>query len=335
MHKKDDFGLTNDLKTILKYTVEMFIEDGTPVSSQALIENFKLNFSSAKVRYLMNDLEKFGFLEKTHTSSGRVPSAKGYEYYAMYLANFDTNAFKERLKDIFARRRVSIENTVEEAAKIITESIGVTLVTTENNEDATLKNLQLVPLSDREGLVLITDSYNKTTTNNITINKDVYSMNDLSIVTKVFNQRLVNSSLINLASSAKALWPILSESIKNYETLLEEYVNQVFHFAFVNKNNIYGRNNIILADEISRQDLLKILHKIENESIWEIIDSEIPDKNRNIKIAICSDHSTFIAKKLQNNKIKEISLVGTNRMNYAKGISALEILEELINEFDE
>ncbi len=37
MHKKDDFGLTNDLKTILKYTVEMFIEDGTPVSSQALI----------------------------------------------------------------------------------------------------------------------------------------------------------------------------------------------------------------------------------------------------------------------------------------------------------
>nr|WP_307930186.1 hypothetical protein [Mycoplasmopsis bovis] len=45
----------------------------------------------------------------------------------MYLANFDTNVFKERLKDIFARRRVSIENTVEEAPKIITESIGVTL----------------------------------------------------------------------------------------------------------------------------------------------------------------------------------------------------------------
>nr|WP_307916347.1 hypothetical protein [Mycoplasmopsis bovis] len=35
----------------------------------------------------------------------------------MYLANFDTNVFKERLKDIFARRRVSIENTVEEATQ--------------------------------------------------------------------------------------------------------------------------------------------------------------------------------------------------------------------------
>nr|WP_307925453.1 hypothetical protein [Mycoplasmopsis bovis] len=76
MHKKDDFGLTNDLKTILKYTVEMFIEDGTPVSSQALIENFKLNFSSAKVRYLMNDLEKFGFLEKTHTSQRKSSFSK-------------------------------------------------------------------------------------------------------------------------------------------------------------------------------------------------------------------------------------------------------------------
>ncbi len=71
-----------------------------------------------------------------------------------------------------------LKTQLKKQPKIITESIGVTLVTTENNEDATLKNLQLVPLSDREGLVLITDSYNKTTTNNITINKDVYSMND-------------------------------------------------------------------------------------------------------------------------------------------------------------
>ncbi|WP_029513535.1 heat-inducible transcriptional repressor HrcA [Mycoplasmopsis primatum] len=331
MNYNDDIKLSDDMKNVLKCTVEMYIENGYPVSSQGLIESFDLNFSSAKVRYIMNDLENIGYLEKTHTSSGRIPSAKGYEYYARYLTKPNVDIFKSRLRDIFARRRVSVENTVDEVAKIITESIGVTLVTTESNEDATLNNIQLVPISDHEGLVLITDSYGKTTTNQIIIDSHQYSMEDLSIATKIFNQRLNNALLTSLASSVKSLGPILSESIKNYETLLEEFVNQVFDFEFVNKNTVYGKNNIILADDISRHDLLQILYTIENESIWRIIQSETVD-NQNIKIAIRSDHSTFITKKLDNAKIKEISLVGTNRMNYAKCLSALELLEELIKE---
>ena len=35
----------------------------------------------------MADLEELGFLEKTHTSSGRIPSEKGYRYYVDHLLN--------------------------------------------------------------------------------------------------------------------------------------------------------------------------------------------------------------------------------------------------------
>lgn len=89
----------------------------------------------------MNDLEKYGFLEKIYILSGRVFLVKGYEYYVMYLVNFDINVFKERIKDIFARRRVLIENIVEEVVKIIIEFIGVILVIIENNENVIFKNL--------------------------------------------------------------------------------------------------------------------------------------------------------------------------------------------------
>lgn len=89
----------------------------------------------------MNDLEKYGFLEKIYILSGRVFLVKGYEYYVMYLVNFDINVFKERIKDIFVWRRVLIENIVEEAVKIIIEFIGVILVIIENNENVIFKNL--------------------------------------------------------------------------------------------------------------------------------------------------------------------------------------------------
>lgn len=89
----------------------------------------------------MNDLEKYGFLEKMYILSGRVFLVKGYEYYVMYLVNFDINVFKERIKDIFVWRRVLIENIVEEVVKIIIEFIGVILVIIENNENVIFKNL--------------------------------------------------------------------------------------------------------------------------------------------------------------------------------------------------
>ena len=45
----------------------------------------KSPFSSATIRNEMADLEELGFIEKTHTSSGRVPSEKGYRYYVDHL----------------------------------------------------------------------------------------------------------------------------------------------------------------------------------------------------------------------------------------------------------
>ena len=70
---------------ILKLIVEHFIKTAQPVGSQTLLDEYKLNYSSATIRNEMNTLEKEGFLEKTHTSSGRVPSKKGYEYYVEHL----------------------------------------------------------------------------------------------------------------------------------------------------------------------------------------------------------------------------------------------------------
>ena len=76
---------------ILKYIVELFVKTAQPVGSQYLIEQYNLNYSSATIRNDMMELENMGFLEKTHTSSGRVPSAKGYRYYIDNLRDDDLN----------------------------------------------------------------------------------------------------------------------------------------------------------------------------------------------------------------------------------------------------
>ena len=67
----------NRSDTILKYIVEYFIKKAQPVGSHTLIDEYKLPYSSATIRNEMFALEKMGYIEKTHSSSGRVPSAAG------------------------------------------------------------------------------------------------------------------------------------------------------------------------------------------------------------------------------------------------------------------
>ena len=69
-------------KELLKLIVEDYIKTARPVGSKAICELLKC--SSATVRNEMSALEELGLLEKTHTSSGRIPSEKGYRYYVLY-----------------------------------------------------------------------------------------------------------------------------------------------------------------------------------------------------------------------------------------------------------
>ena len=71
--------ITDRQKKLLKTIVENYIKTARPVSSKALCKRFKC--SSATIRNEMASLEGLGLLQKTHTSSGRVPSDKGYRYY--------------------------------------------------------------------------------------------------------------------------------------------------------------------------------------------------------------------------------------------------------------
>ena len=67
--------LSDRQEVVLKLIIEEYIKTAEPVGSRTLLKIF--DFSPATIRNEMADLEDLGYLEKTHTSSGRVPSDKG------------------------------------------------------------------------------------------------------------------------------------------------------------------------------------------------------------------------------------------------------------------
>ena len=76
-------------KRILEAVIEEYTATAEPVGSTKIANDYKLGFSPATIRNEMAELEKMGYLEKPHTSAGRVPSAKGYRYYVDELLQED------------------------------------------------------------------------------------------------------------------------------------------------------------------------------------------------------------------------------------------------------
>ncbi|MBQ1396867.1 MAG: heat-inducible transcription repressor HrcA [Clostridia bacterium] len=70
---------------ILASIIESYVLTGEPIASKALAEAMQNSVSSATIRNDMAELVASGYLEQPHTSSGRIPSQRGYRLYVDHL----------------------------------------------------------------------------------------------------------------------------------------------------------------------------------------------------------------------------------------------------------
>lgn len=90
---------------ILEAAIREFIRSGVPVSSGSLYERYGFGIKPAMIRHELLDLTEEGFLEQPHHSAGRVPSDRGYEFFARRMvekAEADTKMGE--LEDLFLAR---------------------------------------------------------------------------------------------------------------------------------------------------------------------------------------------------------------------------------------
>ena len=319
----------NGLKNhVLKLIVEEYVADAKPVGSVYLINKYELKVSSATIRNIMVDLETAGLIQKSHTSSGRIPTARGYEFYAKYLTIAIEDQMAEKIKDIFAHRRTSIDTTIDEAVSIISQISQLTVVTSETKGTELLKSIALTPISARSAIIVLITSSGKVDTKELHLDNQL-KLNDLKIAIRIFQERLYNIALAQIPETIRMLEPVLRTKIKNYEQLIESFVSQIFtSYVNMTQNHVFGKSYIIQARDIERTNLSQIIDLIEKQSIWESID----EKNYledNLKLEILPSNASLISKRLNiNGHIKDISIVGPARMDYSKAKNILHMIEK-------
>jgi heat-inducible transcriptional repressor len=77
--------ITDRQKKILQVIINEYIDSAQPVSSSLLTDKYDFGLCSASFRIEMKNLTDKGYLEKTHISSGRVPTDKAYRFFVNEL----------------------------------------------------------------------------------------------------------------------------------------------------------------------------------------------------------------------------------------------------------
>ncbi|TCG10452.1 heat-inducible transcriptional repressor HrcA [Mycoplasma todarodis] len=325
-------NLTKRQQEYLLLITREYISSGNPVGSAALIKGFGLDVSPATVRNEMAALEKKGYLEKCHTSSGRIPSAEGFLLYANHSKNTDVSVeIQKQLKGIFAKRTIGIDQVLEEAAEAISTITDLTLVTKTDAADELCKSIQFVPLNEQNATIVIVTSTGRVESKLVSV-KNGAQLEDIRIAVRVLKDRLVNTPMRNLAIKTEALTGIVSEEVKDFEFVIQEMITKVFDFHTKQTSRVYGRTNIIKKPEFKdREKLFNIMERLESKSIWETIEDQADNEDETLKISIL-DNQALISKKIRIGEgSMEVSIVGPDRVDYEKALPILKLLDELVN----
>ena len=326
---------------ILDGIIRDYISTAEPIGSRTIAKKFDLGVSSATIRNEMSDLEEMGFIVQPHSSSGRVPSDKGYRYYVDTLMQRRRLSEEQELflKNIIAKNINRIDYLMKETAKAIAVLTNYTTIISEPRITGTrIKHLQLVPIDDYSVLmVLVTES--KVIKQSVLRLGKRLSYEDLAWVSAVLSGELAGKGHADLTESyclklkkklgpyAYILDPIMDAALN---TIITEENVEIYTSGFKNLLSFPEFSDLDKARELfntleERQTLISLIGGPPGGAVQIVIGEENGLRNLRDCSVIKANYS------LGGQTYGNIGIIGPTRMEYAQVVSVLTSIVDSIN----
>lgn len=318
---------------ILKLIVENYIKQAKPVSSNQLCK--RLHCSSATVRNEMASLEEAGLLEKTHTSSGRIPSEEGYRYYVDYLMKPKEMNGEDMLKlqIIFHNQSLELSDCIEKSLQVVSDMTSYTAVVLgKTSHENLLKEVNVVPLGDQQMIIIVVTDKGKVEHKTVTLEN--VSLEEVKKTVDIINKLIIGTPMDEVNTKLEfEVKPIIGKYVKQHEKLYDT-IYHVFHDFAEQEVNVVGRAKFLDQPEFHNVDKIKdLFHKLDDKDLIQEIKQ---DDSNNIEIYIGRENSldddVTVIKTNYKTKAEEgtLAIIGPKRMEYDRVVSLLEYIKENI-----
>ena len=325
-------------KKILQAIIEEYIETAEPVSSGNLVE--ELDCSSATIRNEMAELEKIGLIEKTHTSSGRIPSQKGYRYYVDELVRDDKLSKKEM--EIIKERLETKVNNLEDLTRIATNTLSeithyTTIAIAPDVQNHAIVDIKFVLLGSRVLMALILTDSGIIRESVIKFDEDL-TQKQVDDLTQLFKSKLVGKPLEIISGPIENF---IMDEIKMGIEIIKKIIDEI-NKIILNSKQVFldGANKVTDLPEFKKADVARdflnvldakdLVADVLNTGVAEDINIYIGEESemeelKNFSI-VTFNHL------LEGKDIGTVGIIGPTRMDYSKVISVLKYISKKIND---
>ena len=321
---------------LLKAIVESYIKNVKPVGSKSLCKLF--NCSSATIRNDMSYLEDLGYLERTHTSSGRIPSEAGYHYYVENLMKPKEVTGEDilKLQTILSNKELVLTDAINKCMEIISDITNYTSIVLGKSSDRNvLKQISIIPIDNKRVVAVLVTNTGHVENKQVIIPDDI-SVNEVVKTCEIINKSLVGTPLNEVLEKLEfEIKPEIAKTMQKYEQLCSFFYDAFSDFKEKSSDDVFfgGKTNILKQPEYNEPEKIKeLITKLENMELVKNIETD----EREIKVYIGNENNfdpdTTVIKTSYNvdGEVGTLAIIGPKRMEYDKVVTLLNYLKNYI-----
>ena len=327
-------------QTLLKTLVEHYISDGQPIGSRTLLQHSGLDVSAATIRNVMSDLEQMGFIASPHTSSGRIPTQKGYRLFVDSLLTvqpLETQALQQLKSGLSSPNPTELIASAADMLSQLTQFAGLVMIP--KRKRVAFKHLEFLPLSATRILVIIVTS-DGNVQNRILMAEKKYSQSELTQASNYFN---ANFSGQTFEEVQQKLHIELQQMQSDMNRLMAAALEASSKAVDNNKDGVViaGERNLLQVDELSTNvsSLRKLFEIFERRtSLMQLLDNS--QRAEGIQIFIGGesgylplDECSMITAPYEadGQVVGTLGVIGPTRMAYERVIPIVDVTAKLLS----
>jgi heat-inducible transcriptional repressor len=309
-------------ETILRAIVQCYITTAEPVGSRTIVKRFGLELSPATVRNVMSDLEDLGYLQQLHTSSGRVPTDKGYRYFVNYLMRVQELTLSERNRidnELSARLRDADEvlHQTSQMLALITHQTGI--VKSPDEHSVEVRHIEVVHVASDRGAVLVADNYGRVYTVMMPVGTPLHG-DDLVKLNRFLNDHLRGVLISRIPS---AIEEVVRTAMDEQRRLAEEALHVVNFLPRSRPGQLYLEGAAQLFEQPEFHDVGRAREVFglfeERDRLVQLLQAGIADCSTAVS-------SVLIGSELRQPGLQEISVVASPYRVGERAVGVLGVL---------
>ncbi len=334
----DDVELSNRKKVLLYNAIDNYIKLASPITSLLVQQTNLHDLSTATIRNELNALEAMGYLKQLHTSSGRVPTTKGYRFFVdetLKSASFD-NASLDEVKEKMFSRTSNLSEIMDNISRAISSTTNYpTILMFDGFDNLVIENIKVIFLLSSQVLVLVetnAGAISHTISCSSSLNRQDCD-NASNLLTSIFSGK----SMKYLTSHVPEFSETIRRKMSEYEEVFDLVLKVVDIYYNDTKSKVSNQGIIRLLESKEMENIDKaknILTVLDDEdSLKEIMNTEGEDisvhigrENSNDKLKECAVIKAPLV--LDGKRIATVGVIGPERIDYATISSVLKFVAD-------